>query len=95
MYPFAQAANINGGSLDFSPVTLPALYLQRPLSWPPLLGFPGGSDDRAPARNAGDPGIKPKPLSLLHWRAGPLPLAPPGKSPSTSVLPNFGPFVDI
>ena len=26
-----------------------------------------------------DPGIKPKSLCLLHWQAGSLPLAPPGK----------------
>ena len=59
MYPLAQAANTNGSSLDFCPVSLPALYPQRPLSWPPLLGFPGGSDDKAPARNVGDPGSIP------------------------------------
>ena len=25
------------------------------------------------------PGSNPRPLSLLHWQAGSLPLAPPGK----------------
>lgn len=66
MYPLAQAANTNGSSLDFCPVSLPALYPQRPLSWPPLLGFPGGSDDGAPARNVGDPGSVPRGIFLAQ-----------------------------
>ena len=32
-----------------------------------------------PPSDLPDPGIKPSSLCLLHWRAGSLPLAPPGK----------------
>ena len=32
-----------------------------------------------PPGDLSDPGIKPTSLYLLHWQAGSLPLAPPGK----------------
>ena len=33
-------------------------------------------------RDLPNPGIEPTFLSLLHWQAGSLPLAPPGKPPN-------------
>ena len=35
------------------------------------------------SKGSSDPGIEPGLLCLLHWQAGSLPLAPPGKPPST------------
>ena len=60
-------------------VTLCTVACQAPLSmgfskqeyWS---GFPCPSPGDLP-----DPGIKPVSLCLLHWQAGSLPLAPPGK----------------
>ena len=37
---------------------MPYVILQDLTTSPPL-GFPGGSDDKAPACNAGDPGLIP------------------------------------
>ena len=34
-----------------------------------------------------DPGIEPRVLHLLHWQAGSLPLAPPGKHKFHSIQP--------
>ena len=41
---------------------------------------------RPPTGDLPDPGIEPRLLCLLHWQAGSLPLAPPGK-PSSLVVP--------
>ena len=36
-----------------------------------------------------NPGIEPASLSLLHWQAGSLPLAPPGKPPNVFAHSHF------
>ena len=38
-----------------------------------------------PSRDLPDPGIKARLLCLLHWQAGSLPLAPPGKPSCTYI----------
>ena len=40
-----------------------------------------------PPGNPPDPGIKSASPSLLHWQAGSLPLAPPGKHTYIYILP--------
>ena len=58
--------------MDFNPVTF------RYISFP---GFPGGSEDKAPACNAGDPGSIPWVGKILWRRAWqPTPIFLPGES---------------
>ena len=64
-------------------------------SWPYICGshFPGGSDDKAPAYNAGDPGFNPW-VEKISWRRKwqPTPVFLPGKSHGQRSLLDYSPW---
>ena len=73
--PVCSVASVVSDSLP------PLVKPSRPLCpWdPPGKNTGGHGMPGPPPGDLPDPGIEPRLLSLLHWRSGSLPLAPPGK----------------
>ena len=59
IYIFKSESKINENSIFFLSV-LQLIYFSCSSRWESATGFPGGSDSKEPACNAGDPGLIPR-----------------------------------